>query len=776
MSGTRRTFRRHTPQGTTDFPHTKKATAIIEKHINHSETAMKFHHQFRLPLFAVLAFSAGITATADKRPKDCLDATARRILTMRHSATPAAEVRGTVCTDDGPVLQGFFSNPRNIVPAKAANNAAHQPAKEGDLPFALYTFPQGAPGFAILSVDDRLPAVVAYSLTDKFASDHVPEAMAKIFDTYNEFLQSGMELPARTSEGTDGDDGETEVAGVEPLLQDIAYDQSTPYNLLCPDYNGNLCVTGCVATAMAQVMKYYRYPERMSGDNISYTTSTLGLNVEWDCENTVFDWDNIRDAYGAYHEEGDAIDNTYTDSRYVFSDIGTSESYPQYLEIHRFINISNINPYTDLTFLLTDDAGNAICQGGSTYNINELYLYAFYSTLYLFPSVPGYLPDGSYRLYLATRDLDEKDTWGIVQIAEDAMTNPFGSARKDYYLEVTKTGSTFTILGKKFACGYNYTEASAVANLMAAAGASVEMDYSPQSSGASSAGIARAIRQHFGYDPEIIYVNDTYYTPESWNAAIQHDLRQGHPILCAGQSVENYGHLFVMDGYTMAEGEGEEEEATPYYHLNWGWSGNCNGYFLLDHFLPSEGGTGGFAVNYSYFLNLIMGIHPDDGQEDGVVFGATSVETSANEVAVNGYLYINAVRVTNCCTTDFTGDIKVYAVQEDQEYLIGNLLSHINLPSRYFYEKLGNNMKIPANIPSGNYTIELRTEGIQGKPAPILCPTRPTVYIENGTSTAIDNVETGTADGESARYDLHGRRTNTATGGLTISRQGVEMR
>ena len=48
---------------------------------------------------------------------------------------------------------------------------------------------------------------------------------------------------------------------ISPLLGDIKWDQSTPYNNMCPKYDGtNVAATGCVATAMAQVMMYWKYP------------------------------------------------------------------------------------------------------------------------------------------------------------------------------------------------------------------------------------------------------------------------------------------------------------------------------------------------------------------------------------------------------------------------------------------------------------------------------------------------------------------------------------
>lgn len=596
--------------------------------------------------------------------------------------------------------------------------------------------------------------------------------MVKIFETYNEFLKSGQSLRTRNMVAED-DREYTETVMVEPMLDDILYDQGAPYNMLCPEYNGRTCVTGCVATGMAEVMAYYRHPEQMTGDYISYSTDDLKIPVEWNCENTVFDWTNTRKAYGTYYEEDETVDGTYTDGRFVFSDIIPSTEFPQYLEIHDFRNISSESPLFSVRLLLADDKGEFICPGGEAFNVNNFGPNYIYRKLYLMPSIPGNLPDGLYRLYVGTQNSGET-AWGVVESIGNAAQDPYGT-HEEYYLEATKEGELFSLLGTRFPCGYNYTEAQAVATLMAAAGAAVEMNYSPSASGASSADAARALVRNFGYDPSIMYVNDSFYSPESWNAAIQHDLSTGHPILCGGQSVEKYGHFFVMDGYMLA-GNGDEETATPYYHLNWGWSGSCNGYFLLDHFQPSSAGTGGSNVNYSYVLRLTMGIRPDDGQPDGVVFGATSVESSISEVEVNDYVYLHAVRVSNCSTMDFIGDVSVYAIQEDNEYFVGNLATGLQLPSSYYYDVLGKNIKIPSNIPSGDYTFELRVEGADGTSTKLLCPAFPTVHIVNKGAIGIRRTEVSEGSDPDVRHDLHGRRTENASGRITVGRRGVEIR
>lgn len=83
---------------------------------------------------------------------------------------------------------------------------------------------------------------------------------------------------------------------VEPLLGQTAWNQEWPYNLLCPLYDGlQPSATGCVATAMAQVMYYYRWPEQGQGQH-SYRASKLGT-LSADFGQTRYDWDQMLPRY-----------------------------------------------------------------------------------------------------------------------------------------------------------------------------------------------------------------------------------------------------------------------------------------------------------------------------------------------------------------------------------------------------------------------------------------------------------------------------------------------
>lgn len=93
---------------------------------------------------------------------------------------------------------------------------------------------------------------------------------------------------------------------VVPLLGDIAWDQTEPYNLLCPTYFGNKrSAVGCAATALSQVMGYYRWPQQGRGE-VTYTLTTIpGKELHTDFSKSFYDWDNITPVYGLASTEAE---------------------------------------------------------------------------------------------------------------------------------------------------------------------------------------------------------------------------------------------------------------------------------------------------------------------------------------------------------------------------------------------------------------------------------------------------------------------------------------
>ena len=173
----------------------------------------------------------------------------------------------------------------------------------GNEAFYIYrTAERGENAFVIVSADKRMPDILAYSSESTFDVDNVPPAVRYWLNCYVEEFKSldrfNVESPTKRNNSFSSE-------GVLPLLNRTQWGQSKPYNNLCPSYREEKTLTGCVATAMAQVMKFHSFPDKGTG-YIKYNTSTNRLNVTHDFSKDVFDWPNMLDSYVSGYTEQQA--------------------------------------------------------------------------------------------------------------------------------------------------------------------------------------------------------------------------------------------------------------------------------------------------------------------------------------------------------------------------------------------------------------------------------------------------------------------------------------
>lgn len=157
-------------------------------------------------------------------------------------------------------------------------------------------------GFVIVSADDRTEAVLGYSDEGYIDLDNLPDNLRYWLDGYKSqirMLDEGA-TPARKASTR------ADKAAIEPLVK-TSWGQDYPYKGQCPIYKEVNCVTGCVATAMAQLMYFYQYPAE-SPALPAYLTNTYKFSLEA-LPKTTFKWDKIRTTYSmdALGETADAV-------------------------------------------------------------------------------------------------------------------------------------------------------------------------------------------------------------------------------------------------------------------------------------------------------------------------------------------------------------------------------------------------------------------------------------------------------------------------------------
>lgn len=166
----------------------------------------------------------------------------------------------------------------------------------------------------------------------------------------------------------------------------------------------------------------------------------------------------------------------------------------------------------------------------------------------------------------------------------------------------------------------------AVATLMLHCGAAVNMAYGTNGSGAEID--PQIFVKYFGYDPDMLCkVDRNNFSYLQWHQLIDNELKAKRPVLYAAETSE-VGHQFVCDG---ADGNG-------LYHINWGWSGQSNGYFDVTILNPDDRGIGSGSApgGYNGYARMIIGLQPDNGKKDDplVTIGELTVMPSGRLLTV----------------------------------------------------------------------------------------------------------------------------------------------
>ncbi len=199
--------------------------------------------------------------------------------------------------------------------------------------------------------------------------------------------------------------------------------------------------------------------------------------------------------------------------------------------------------------------------------------------------------------------------------------------------------------------GATPSQTDAAATLAAHFGIAVEMDYLPEGSGALSMLVPGALRDYFGYDGATVMRKRAYYSSSEWLELIKGELDAGRPVYYGATSDTGIGgHAFVCDGY---DSEG-------YVHINWGWYGRSNGYFLVNHLNPSELGVGGGTGGYNRDQEIITGIQPATGTDNGFCRPLYSSSVYCSPFGTDFMLMTN---LSNYDTKPFDGEVGVALIK-----------------------------------------------------------------------------------------------------------------
>lgn len=181
---------------------------------------------------------------------------------------------------------------------------------------AYYVFSNGEDkGFTIVSGDDQMPEIVGYATQGNYDATQLPANYVGYMKAYQEMAEAvargeDWALQCMAESKALRESGYQQKA-VSPLLGDMKWNQSAPYNNMCPAYrDGKVSATGCVATAMAQVMAYHQYPKALKANIPAYVTNSYRLSIPGIGKGATYDWDNMLPTYvsGTYTQaQADAV-------------------------------------------------------------------------------------------------------------------------------------------------------------------------------------------------------------------------------------------------------------------------------------------------------------------------------------------------------------------------------------------------------------------------------------------------------------------------------------
>mgnify|MGYP002854472591 CR=1 FL=1 len=194
--------------------------------------------------------------------------------------------------------EAFLEQRGKALHAPALRKAAKSRGTTGgdaDGAAVYYLFNVGSnEGFVIVSGDDRAAAILGYADSGSISEDDMPDGLRYMLDGYAEEVAALRDTDIGHDRRQPRRSASVRTA-IAPLVT-TQWDQDAPYWNLCPAIGGTQCVTGCVATAMAQVMRYHQWPTAATTAIPGYT-SRNGKHTLEALDATTFDWANMTATY-----------------------------------------------------------------------------------------------------------------------------------------------------------------------------------------------------------------------------------------------------------------------------------------------------------------------------------------------------------------------------------------------------------------------------------------------------------------------------------------------
>ena len=307
----------------------------------------------------------------------------------------------------------------------------------------------------------------------------------------------------------------------------------------------------------------------------------------------------------------------------------------------------------------------------------------------------------------ATAQVMNFHQWPDVGVGSHSYTcNVNGSTPTELSADYSQSVYRWDLMLDRYDTDSNEESCEAVAKLMSDVGIAVDMGYG-SSSGAQEEAAMKALWQHFKYSTKSYLINRDYYNAQEWDQFLIDELSMGRPIIYCGFD-DDGGHAFVFDGFNT----------DGYFHVNWGWGGYYDGYFLSSVLNPG-------TSNFKYMQDAMMGVVPEhQGNEvpdvlyvrsqmnpkaPSIPLGQTlnltmdNIAIQGNMLDTTGYEMHEGMRL-NYCEIPFKASVYDQDGAEHQHYEFSHM---VPLDDNWWSPGEEVYLDLPTDLAEGEYRIKL---------------------------------------------------------------------
>lgn len=169
-----------------------------------------------------------------------------------------------------------------------------------------------------------------------------------------------------------------------------------------------------------------------------------------------------------------------------------------------------------------------------------------------------------------------------------------------------------------------------LAKLLYHCGVAVRMGYGHDGSGSQSEYAMDALQSfyNFGHDSQFTSIEDV--APSSdlmyrWIDQAVAELNAYRPLFFSGRNATDGGHAWIVDGYTTIT---QDSVSNTYFHINWGWGGYDNGFFLLTNQNTHSGNFNEEGSN-----TMMIKLMPDSADVEKPAISETRITASVGSIS-----------------------------------------------------------------------------------------------------------------------------------------------